>query len=197
MPTGYTACIGDGADFEQYIMGCARAFGALVTMRDDPADAPIPEAFEPSDYHAKAIKTAQARLDELDSMSIEAAEIAAKAAYDEAVAYANAAIAKNDQLRARYQAMLKQVDAWKAPTPDHEGLKKFMREQIESSINFDCSNSYYLSHMPTRLTAMEWRSEQVVKARKDIAYHSKEHADEVGRAHSRTDWVKALRESLK
>ena len=88
------------------------------------------------------------------------------------------------------------IDAWKPPTPDHEGLKAFMREQIESSIRFDCDNSYYLTHMPVKMTAMEWRSKQVEQARRDIAYHSKEHTEEVGRAHTRTDWVKALRESL-
>lgn len=196
MPTGYTACIGEGADFQKYALGCARAFGALIMMRDDPADAPIPEAFEPSDYHAKAIKTAQERLNELDLMSVADADIAAHLAYDTETARIKAVMAKNDQLRARYQTMLAQVAAWKAPTPDHEGLKSFMREQIESSIDFDCSNNYYLSNIPTRLTAMEWRSAEVEKARHDIAYHSKEHAEEVGRAHTRTDWVKALRESL-
>lgn len=197
MPTGYTACIGEGADFHAYIMGCARAFGALVTMRDEPGDAPIPEAFEPSDYHAKAIVEAEKRLDELDRMSLEMAALAAQGDYAEAVRHNNEAIARNDQLRARYTAMLTHVGAWKPPTPDHEELKKFMREQIESSLEFDCSNTYYLTHGPVKLTAMEWRSAEVQKARKDIAYHSKEHAAEVGLAHTRTDWVKALRESLR
>lgn len=196
MPTGYTACIGDGADFKKYVMGCARAFGALIMMRDAPSDAPIPEAFEPSDYHAKAIKTAQDRLDELDRMSLLLAGMAAQGDYKQALQRNEEVIARNDQLRARYTAMLKQVADWKPPTPDHEGLKTFMREQIESSIDFDCSNEYYLTHAPVLKTAMEWRSAQVEQARRDITYHSKEHAAEVGRAHTRTDWAKALRESL-
>lgn len=197
MPTGYTACIGDGADFQKYILGCARAFGALVTMRDEPAHAPIPERFEPSDYHAKAIKKAEATLRELDGMPLDEAERAANADYAAALKQNQERIQRNDDLRAKYTAMLQQVDAWQPPTSDHEGLKKFMREQIEQSIDFDCSNEYYLKSAPTKLTAMQWRSDQVEKARRDIAYHSKEHADEVGRAASRTDWVKALRESLR
>ena len=42
MPTGYTAIIEDDPNctFEQYLMRCARAFGATVTMRDDPLDKP-------------------------------------------------------------------------------------------------------------------------------------------------------------
>ena len=37
MPTGYTDKIKDGITFKEYAMGCARAFGALITMRDNPA----------------------------------------------------------------------------------------------------------------------------------------------------------------
>ncbi len=56
MPTGYTAILMEkGQTFQEFIMGCARAFGALIEMRDSPNDAPIPDKFEPSDYHAKRI----------------------------------------------------------------------------------------------------------------------------------------------
>ena len=196
MPTGYTAAIKDGISFETYALICARAFGALVMMRDEPFDAPMPERFEPIDYHAKAIRTAQERLEELDRMSLEDAATAAQVAYTAEVDRIRKIMADNDALRVKYNAMLQRIAAWQPPTPDHEGLKQFMREQIESSINFDCSNEYYLRSQPRQLSALEWRSEQVEKAREDIAYHSKEHAEEVGRAHTCTDWVKALRESL-
>jgi hypothetical protein len=196
MPTGYTACIGEGADFNKFALGCTRAFGALIMMRDEPGDAPIPERFEPSDYHAKAIKVAEASLRELDGMPLDEAERRANADYAQAMQRNREMIAKNDALRESYTAMLAKVAAWQAPTADHEGLKTFMREQITQSIDFDCSNEYYLRNAPVKLTAMEWRSKQVEAARRDITYHSKEHADEVGRAATRTDWVKALRESL-
>ena len=47
MPTGYTAPIKDGISFNDFMWGCARAFGALIMMRDDPPGTPIPERFEP------------------------------------------------------------------------------------------------------------------------------------------------------
>jgi hypothetical protein len=197
MPSGYTAAIKDGIDFKTFALQCARAFGALVMMRDDPADAPIPERFEPSDYHVRAIAEAQQRLNELDGMPVDEAGREAQAQYVKEVQSRRDRIAENDALRVKYQAMLKQVDAWEVPTPDHEGLKKFMREQIESSIEFDCNNDYYLRTMPVLKTPLEWRSEQVEKARRDISYHSKENAEEIGRTATRNDWVKALRESLK
>lgn len=52
MPTGYTAGVKDGTvtDFKAFVMQCARAFGALIDMRDDPSDVPIPKSFAPSSY---------------------------------------------------------------------------------------------------------------------------------------------------
>jgi len=37
MPTGYTADLNDGKQvtFQEFTMKCARAFGALIEMRDD------------------------------------------------------------------------------------------------------------------------------------------------------------------
>ena len=56
MPIGYTSKLHDGDQpFNEFIMSCARAFGALVTMRDDPNDAPIPE-FEVSEYSVTSVK---------------------------------------------------------------------------------------------------------------------------------------------
>ena len=44
MPTGYTYDLYDGKDIEfpDFVMKCARAFGALIEIRDDPMDAAIP-----------------------------------------------------------------------------------------------------------------------------------------------------------
>lgn len=54
MPTGYTHKIKDGMTFKEYALRCARNFGALMDMRDDPMDAPIP-IFTPSGYHEEKL----------------------------------------------------------------------------------------------------------------------------------------------
>jgi len=70
MPTGYTATLMEkNQTFPEFIMGCARAFGALIMMRDDPNDATIPDKFEPSDYHAKGIIKAREKLAKLKAMT--------------------------------------------------------------------------------------------------------------------------------
>ena len=53
MPTGYTVALYEGKDvtFEDFVMGCSRAFGALISLRDEP-NAPIPEEFKVSELPA-------------------------------------------------------------------------------------------------------------------------------------------------
>ena len=50
MPTGYTAYVQDGVitEFADFAMKCARAFGALIDMRDESLDAEIRVQREPN-----------------------------------------------------------------------------------------------------------------------------------------------------
>ena len=61
MTTGYTDAVGKGeiTEFKDYALLCARAFGACVSMRDEPLDAEIPEEFKPNDYHEKSLQKAR------------------------------------------------------------------------------------------------------------------------------------------
>lgn len=197
MPTGYTAAIADDITFDDFVMGCARAMGALVMMHDEPSDAPIPERFEPIDYHTKKIAEANATLDRLAGMTGAEAEQAASDAYEAAITAQAAAILRNDTLREKYNAMLAKVGAWQSPSADHDGFKKFMVEQITSSIDFDCDNRYYRDQKHTKLTGAEWLAQEEAKARKDIAYHEAENAKEIERTEARNTWLRKLRESLK
>ena len=198
MPTGYTAQIADGISFEDFVMGCARAFGACITMRDDPHDTPIPDKFEPSDYHVKALTKAGERLSELQGMTPEEAQAGADEEFKNEVIHIHQQINEMCALRDKYRSMLSCVRAWQPPTADHTGLKDFMIEQINGSIEFDCDPSYYNKKLETlqHLTGEEWRSVQIRRAMRDIAYHSEENTKEVDRANQRTQWVSDLRKSL-
>lgn len=193
MPTGYTASVVDGkvTEFPEFAAQCARAFGALVTMRDEPFDAPIPEEFAPSNYNAERLKEAQDRLAWLRTLTPEQAEAEATKSYQK-VAKANAEYIAINQLQdERLNAMLKKVKAWQPPTADHVGLKEFMTEQIRISLN-----GPYEPEPAKDLTGQEWLRHEIEKAHKDVGYHAAEQAKEVERARSRTEWVKSLRTSL-
>jgi hypothetical protein len=194
MPTGYTADIAKGITFEQYALNCARAFGALILMRDDPSSTPIPERFEPSDYHIKAMASAKEDLARYDAMSRDDANAAAVEDYLAEVDRHEKRITEATELRNKYNAMLAQVVQWQPPTADHVKYKEFMIEQLRSSIDFDCNTDYYTK--PERLTGSEWLAQRITKARESVAYHEREHAQEVERTENRNGWIKALRDSL-
>jgi hypothetical protein len=130
MPTGYTAPIADGMTFEQYALGCARAFGALVTMRDEPSNAPIPDRFEPDTYYQKSLEASQLELDRV--MSLTAAEIVSEAekSYLSAHEGWRERCKRRADLREKYEAILGRVRAYVAPTTDHVGYKEFMEKQL-------------------------------------------------------------------
>ena len=196
MPTGCTAAIADGIDFETFVMRCARGMGALIMMRDEPIDAPIPERFEPSDYHTRKLAEANAELEKLHAMSLEETEAAAREAFEAETKANGEAIARNRELRGKYEAMLSQVQAWEPPTPDHDSFKKFIADQLTESIRFDCSESYYEERKPKQQTGAEWLESQIAKAAQDVEYHTTEHAKEVERTEGRNGWIGALRNSL-
>lgn len=200
MPTGYTAELYDGkapVTFERFILQCARAFGALVTMRDDPHDAAIPEKFEPADYHAKSLERGRRDLAEVRALSESACDERAAIEYDRLVSERKQSEERRLAIRVRYEAMLVHVRAWTPPTPDHDGLKRFMVEQLEGALDFDCKPIDKWWPAPVRQSGLAWRASRVEQLERSIARDAEQSAEEVTRADSRTAWVAALRGSLR
>lgn len=196
MPTGYTADIKDGISFETFALNCARAFGACITLRDEPGGGEsIPEEFEPSDYHVKAAQKARDDLAALLSMSKDDKEKSAAKFWDDAETSRMMRLQDKQKQRQSYEAMLEKVNAWVPPMPEHVGLHEFMRSQIMQSIDFDCDITYDSEPTP-RQTGEEWASERANRLNRDIDYHDKENASEVRRTKERTEWVRSLRTSL-
>jgi len=163
-------------------------------MRDDPCDAPIPEEFKPSDWHVKELEKARSRMRELEGFSMSQAAAMARSDYESEVKRREESDRKRATLRRQYEAMLTEVRRWSPPTPDHRELREFMEKQIVQSIDFDCGRIY--DGPPPLFTGPEWLADQRKKVEWNIAYHTKEHAAEVARCKSRTEWLRALRESL-
>lgn len=200
MPTGYTAKLYDGEDQSagDFIIGCAHAFGALVTLRDDGIDAPIPE-FEPqTSYNDQAITTGLAEIAEAAAWTPEQATAAAEADYQERLASWRDYEAKKQAIGKRYKAMLQEVERWKPPTEEHEPLKKFMLDQLAESIRFDATPRAFSEGFggSQRLTGEEHQAKIIRDAEQDVARARQHRTEEIERTASRNAWVAALRESL-
>lgn len=197
MPTGYTADLYEGKDvsFEGFIWECSRAFGALILMRDDPKDAPIPAVIEPDvRYYEDSKVKAEARLVELAAMTPEEIMQANRQDRAEVLKSRAESAVKRRLIRERYQAMLAEVAEWEPPTADHTGLKDFMVQQLEESIRFDCGDISW-PEMP-EVDPAAWFEEEIARADRTIARSNQQIAEEIERARGRTEWVQALRSSL-
>lgn len=194
MPTGYTCSVVDGkiTEFPDFALSCARAFGALIMMRDDPMDAPIPEEFEPSTkYYDERLAADKKRLGEIQAMTNADADTSALEAHRTAMASRSKYLADREIEAGRLNAMLAKVRAWTAPTPDHVEMKKFMIDQLTISLPGD-----YAPSIPALLDGPTWRQQEIDRLADSIVYSQKEITKEVERARNRTEWVKALRTSL-
>lgn len=195
MPTGYTDAVQSGkiTEFSDFAWRCARAFGALVMMRDSSMTAPIPERFEPdTSYFDKRIATATERLVELKAMEPAQAREAALQQHAQRYVEWNTRRQKLKAEQARYEAMLAKVEAWTPPTPDHEGLKIFMRDQLKESIRFD----FYEEPEPVSPGATAFIAEESRLAHRDLDYNTAERAKEIERTEGRNRWLAELRNSL-
>jgi hypothetical protein len=194
MPTGYTADIAKGISFEEYVWSCARAFGACVTMRDEPTGAPIPERFEISDYHVNRLAEARAERERIVAMTNAEADNEAVIEYERARAAHKSRLDDKRALKVKYLAMRAKAEAWTPPSEAHEEFRRFMIQQIDSSIDGDCCEKYM--EIPKLRAGSEWRKEKLASIDHDIQYHHDENAKEIARTETRNVWLLALRASV-
>ena len=203
MPTGYTAGILDGTitTFPQFAKLCMRAFVATIHLRDESLDHEY-EPRVPSDYHSKAIEKAKQSIIDAQKLSDnEIIEIKRKQLED-SKEYHLKSIENAKKSTIEMNKILSDVRKWQPPTTDHNGIKDFMIEQIEKTIDFDCKTDYHdkgLIETETELltlNASEIRKQMIEKAKKDLAYHNSENLKEIERCEKSNKWVSDLLESL-
>jgi hypothetical protein len=193
MPTGYTAELCDGeVDFATFVLTCALAMGATIHQRDDSIGV-LPKHREPSDYHAKAIQRARDDLAMFEVYTDAEVDRLAQMEYGAALAQHRESVAKAASITARLTNMLGEVEAWTPPTADHEGLKTFMVDQLQQTLEFD-GRSY--SSEPDPISGAQFREEKITKAKRDIKYHTEHHAEELRRCAEANEWIDALAASV-
>jgi hypothetical protein len=193
MPTGYTIKLYEGKPqtVQEFILTCARAFGATIEQRDDPLDVPPRPREVRTECHDKALSDATWTL---ETAPMWTDEEASKLAHDVHSKSFNAWLESSaEQLarRRRYEAMLQEVDLW-TPVEDLQKLKEFMLEQLRESIKFDCSPY----DPPVAMTGVEYRQHVIDRAKRDMAYHTKERKAEMERVEWANRWIADLYASL-
>lgn len=198
MPTGYTYPVRDKEDlsFEEFVWGCAKAFGALMHMRDDDYGAEIKLPKE-SDYHKNALKEAQANLERLQKMTLAEAKVERDREYAETRQRAQESLAEKLAARKRYERMIKLVKDWNPPTSEHNGLKEFMLSQLNQSLDFDCNDDYYERILAEPVKPVKkWLTIAIESAEYDVNYHIKEAQKEHEGTLKSIEWIMQLQHSV-
>lgn len=200
--TGYTFGIIDGTTttFEQFAKLCVKAFGACVHMRDDGLSEPYKERI-PSNYHIEQIEKATILINDSAALTNHQILERRKAELKQDKEYHEDAIKKDREARIRLRDMLAQAHNYKPPTEEHEPIKKFMIEQLELTIKGNDSDYHKrkLEETNTELNTLDVakiREQMLKQGEKDLAYHTKEHSEEIKRCKDSNQFIKTFFDSL-
>jgi len=193
MPTGYTAEVSNGTttSLRAFAMRCARAFGALAHMKDDPNDAPINVQRNGCDAE---LRDAEAHLAMMREVSDKWLESSIARRHLEAIEFEERYHRNVTVVRARYEAMLEKVTAWDAPPPLRD-LREFMLKQIRESIEWDCPAPRPV-RIPERPTVAAFRAKEIAAAEERLAAARVRHAEEEKRLSASRKWVADLLAAL-
>jgi hypothetical protein len=200
MATGYTHVVTKNPNltFTDFASKCARGMGAFIGQRDDSSDAAPIWQDKVGSYYKRALKKAKAEVARLSKMNKARRAKHIEEQRDQKRAYYLRSIGEAVVNRLRYTKMLLQVNAWQPPTPDHVGFKKFMIEQLTSSIKFDCDRDW----LQQELNKLDGKSDDdlwqdlLAEARRHLKYAEESLADEKERTAERNAWKLALAQSI-
>lgn len=198
MPTGYTYPVKDGevTTLRAFTLLCARAFGATISMRDDPMDKAIPDKFSPdTKFYDGQIEEYKKELAELEALTSEQADTMASADHIKNIRYWEESNAKNAVEAVRYDDMTKKVQAWR-PAGDYLKLKEFMLQQLTESYRFDINEPHHIPAAPEKDSGEVWKTNRIAEVIRSMGYAVKSRAEEIERTESRNKWIAGLRESL-
>lgn len=197
MPTGYTADIANDIDFEQFVLRCARAFGACVHQMDDKAT-DKPTLRNKKTYYGEKIEELSAKRLELEAMKpqdrVEYGEQLRTKELEWQQKFFNDMIL----LKNKYEDMLAKVMDWNPPTRHHTELKSFMIKQIQDSIRIDCDTSYTLERI-TQLSQerpINLFNKELEQVNRNLAYYAEEEDKDSKSVEESNAWIIDLYKSL-
>jgi hypothetical protein len=186
MASGYTHKLYDGEqEFGEFVLDCARAFGAYIHLRDEP-NAALSKIEDDTPRRMRSLDRAQEAYNEFTALSLEEQRELHKKYVVDTEKHNEKTKKHRLEVAERYGKMLAKVIAWDPPK-ELENLKDFMKEQLEGSINFDCKP--YESRV---LEFDEWLDNQVRSLLRSIEYAEDDLEREKKRVKEQHAWHEAL-----
>jgi len=199
MPTGYTARICEGEQsMSEFILGCARAFGACAGQRDNPMD-DLPKIPAEIEFQGGArIAEAEKKLADLLALTQEEKIAMGVKEHKEQIKYYTKALKERKIVRARLDKMYARIEDWVPPSKDHDELKKFMLDQLQSTIENDGDVGYYERTLQAEKEKdmLDFYDSELVRAKWCVKHAKEEAHKEKDRYVNRVQWIKQLYNSL-
>lgn len=200
MPTGYTSYVQDGkiTELKDFLLLCAKNFGALIHMRDDKLDCDI-KYREVGEFYPRKLEEAKREFEWFKKLSDEEIQKKIDESYERRVKEKEDSLRDFDMRRKRYLDMLEKVEYWNPPTMDHRKLKEFALQQLKDSLKFDCSDDmrvYYLE-APKKYSLEEYKQELTKQYLKDIERYAKEYRNDLESVEQANKWIDDLINSFK
>jgi len=203
MPTGYTNGIlnGEIKTFDEFAKQCIRAFGAAIHMRDDDFNKEY-EKIKPDNYYINSLNTAKEKLEKIKKASdndIIKKHTKELKAYRKTYIEKIKVIKKDKEL---LESFLNKAENFTPPTSEHENFKKFMIQQLQETIKYDCNSYYYeqelhdVNERLNNINANDIRDNLVKRYEKDILYYTEGYEKEVENCNTSNEWVDTLLNSL-
>lgn len=194
MPTAYTEPIhaGESITVKEYIARCARAFGPLSYLRDEPLSNELPDTIPESTYYQEQYEKAKNRLAKLSALTPEEIHIEAEKEYDESI---QSRIHFNEQIKEenqRYEDMGKLVSKWKPKDPVYNELRHFALDQLRISYTPPYANAVKIE----REDDEAWYRTALRRAVQDMEYYANEAEEERKRYRTRMAWLANLKKEL-
>jgi len=199
MPSGYTEGIRNGTinDLNDFVWTCARGFGAFVMQKDDFDELPILKE-KPYPYYKNQIKKSLKEKQKYNEYTEDDWQNEYSKYVKTQLENINDNIKEKEELKEKYENILKQVKDWIPPNEDFYELKSFMIDQIEESIDFDCGTSFWQERKKEilNLNIEKYKQNILNKIEESISSNEQYYKEEVERTKRRNQWKQQLVDSV-
>lgn len=197
MPSGHTAKIAEGMTFPEFALQCATSFMRYEDAQGRPTLADDPSVRE-QHFYADMLLEKKAELKTFEGLSNDEIRAEYEKSVTESTEYRAKQRKEKNELREKYTAILAQVDAWVPPSETHRNFKKFMIDQLQSSIDWDCNTEYDDREDSKPVEPLNvWYRNRVTSMKRDVEHYTEKAAKEHQNIEEQLRWVKDLRDSLK
>ncbi|WP_203249765.1 hypothetical protein [Cysteiniphilum marinum] len=194
MPTGYTEVLErQDLGLKDFVLRCARACGVSISLRGKPLDDGMPEKIEMDSFYPDSLATNRLALENLERMTLEEAKLLAQKEYEQQEQDYLEDLERRTILKSRCNKLLEQTEQWEPPTKKHVDLKKYVIEQLQTTLKYDCE---LRERKHKKLTARQYLLKEKKEVKEYIKHLEKRYARSKKRNEKDNQWLSDLRASL-